>query len=89
MSMSFFWLTRGEGGLDPPFLGDMICEQPLILGTKTKQKDEATTFQVRFLHPSTSSPPPSPSTTSVGGCALYTLQDFVYSLNIVFTVYCV
>ena len=28
---SFLWLTRGEGGgLGPPFLADIICEQPLL-----------------------------------------------------------
>ena len=29
--ISDFGLTRGEGGVwTPPFLADMICEQPLI-----------------------------------------------------------
>ena len=26
--ISDFWLTRGEGGLDPPILADTTCEQP-------------------------------------------------------------
>ena len=28
--ISDFWLTRGEGCLDPPFLDDIICEQSLV-----------------------------------------------------------
>ena len=33
--ISDFWLTRGGGGgLDPPCLADIICEQPLMLFIK-------------------------------------------------------
>ena len=36
---SDFWLTRGGGGVwTPPFLADIICEQPLIAPTPKEKK---------------------------------------------------
>ena len=45
---SDFWQTRGEGGLDPPFLADIICEQPFSHSPALQPTDQPTNQEHRY-----------------------------------------